>query len=505
MHRYRAATFAALTLAAAACDTVLGITEFPALPADAGDDATTPSAESGPNVDSSTEAGDSTVPSADAGEGAARDSSLDAGDVVVEDAADATDGGDADDPVVSIAVGANEACAVTASGVLYCWGPGPIGDGMNKPRWQATRIAAASGFATARVCVGNAYGCTLQGVAPLDTTMGGLSCWGATDYGQLALDNVDASAVFLSPVSPTPFDGTSISCGASHGCLAILGSNNGPTQCWGSNSYGELGHKPGTEGDIAISGAPVTEACFGPSDLDIPPPGYPGPIALGDSFSCEIYGTQLYCWGNNASLQLNSLDAGASSPNPVASLAGVSSIAAGTNHACALDEAGVVSCWGDNSSGQLGPNGPAIALGSSALAATISPLGTGAPSIAIAAGGNSACAMVLDPTGTYSVWCWGANERGQLGHDPGSDTLTCPGNAGPCSKQATQVIGVTWAVPPGTTVPAPALAMGPTAACVLETDSTVWCWGSASLVGNGAPDGSTIQFTPVQVQGLPPP
>jgi alpha-tubulin suppressor-like RCC1 family protein len=116
--------------------------------------------------------------------------------------------------------------------------------------------------------------------------------------------------------------------------------------------------------------------------------------------------------------------------------------------------------------------------------------------------------MVVDFTGNTSFACWGANEHGQLGHDPSNDTSSCPGNNGPCNSQPTPVGGtLTWVTIPGTDAGTSALAMGPTSACVLKPDSTVWCWGSASLVGNGTayPDASTIQFTPVQVKGLPPP
>src|SRR3954451_21254471 len=67
------------------------------------------------------------------------------------------------------------------------------------------------------------------------------------------------------------------------------------------------------------------------------------------------------------------------------------SLSAGLNHTCAIKTDGTVSCWGDNTSGQL----------------------TGVPSAtftAISAGANHTCGIKTD--GTLS--CWGNNTSSQL-------------------------------------------------------------------------------------------
>jgi alpha-tubulin suppressor-like RCC1 family protein len=479
----------------AACDSVLGINEFPAVPDDAGTDATMPSPEAGTHADGAVDAGDATMPSSEAGDGAALDGGLDAADVVD---ADASDGKDASDPVVSIAVGGTETCAVTASGALYCWGPGPVGDGTGEARWEATRITVLNNLKVLDVCAGTLHTCVSQ-IATPDGGYG-VACWGNNEYGQLGLGYLaDSGAPVLSPQflsSWTP-SVPSIECGAFHSCVPAVGAN---VTCWGSNSYGELGHTRGTHGDVAIPGAPVSEANPNPT-ADVIALGSPGPLSLGNGFSCEVFGSQVSCWGNNSSLQLNSLDAGSFTPSPVPTLTNIATIAAGTEHACALDASGNVTCWGDNSSGQLGPSGPTIAADASAVGVSVS-LGAPGPAKYIAAGGNATCAAFAGVfNGGGLVECWGANEHGQLGHDPATDSMqSCPGNGGPCNPNP-----ISYVVTLNT--PATAIAMGPTAACVIETDSTVWCWGSASLAVNGtpSPDASTVQFTPVQVKGLPPP
>jgi len=80
-------------------------------------------------------------------------------------------------------------------------------------------------------------------------------------------------------------------------------------------------------------------------------------------------------------------------------------VATGGRHSLALDDAGKLWAWGDNSSGQLGlgttrpASGPAIILGLPSKIVTIS------------AGAQHSAALLADG----SVWVWGANNRGQLG------------------------------------------------------------------------------------------
>lgn len=81
-------------------------------------------------------------------------------------------------------------------------------------------------------------------------------------------------------------------------------------------------------------------------------------------------------------------------------------VAAGGRHSLALDTAGKVWAWGDNSSGQLG-------LGHTRPVAGLSMVsGLAARALAVAAGAQHSAALLADG----SVWVWGANNRGQLGN-----------------------------------------------------------------------------------------
>jgi alpha-tubulin suppressor-like RCC1 family protein len=61
------------------------------------------------------------------------------------------------------------------------------------------------------------------------------------------------------------------------------------------------------------------------------------------------------CWGENSFGQLgNGMTTAHATPVEVSRLRGVTALAAGANHTCALLATGTVQCWGENSFGQLG-------------------------------------------------------------------------------------------------------------------------------------------------------
>lgn len=72
---------------------------------------------------------------------------------------------------------------------------------------------------------------------------------------------------------------------------------------------------------------------------------------------------------------------------------------------CALDRAGEVACWGDNSLGQLG-NG-LFPMGGIRQCVT----GLAGPAVEITSGGDHFCVRLADG----SAECWGWNAWGQIG------------------------------------------------------------------------------------------
>ena len=293
-----------------------------------------------------------------------------------------------------------------------------------------------------------------------------MKCWGDNTYGQLGNGTNTSST---KPVTVSSFAATSsssgvvfeksapvaISAGHAHACALLA---NGKVECWGDNTYGELG-----------TGSPAL------SDIPLMVPGLSNvkAVAAGYDFNCAVLadGTAK-CWGFNDKGQLgNGTTQDASSPVTVSNLTGVKAIAAGDNFACALTADGNISCWGANGRGELG-NGTKT---DSHVPLSVSSL-YGIKAISINADGLFACA-VQSASGQFA-YCWGAGTRGQLGNDTTADSST--------PVEALM----------GMDSPA-AISAGATHACALALNGDMTCWGDNTYgeIGYG-PASSTPEAAP---------
>ena len=100
-------------------------------------------------------------------------------------------------------------------------------------------------------------------------------------------------------------------------------------------------------------------------------------------------------------------------PAVVDGVIGPSDAVAGGEHSCAIDQDGVVWCWGGNTLGQLG-RGTVEEMGEAALPAAV-------PEPVIGLAGGLAYTCAFNDTG---VWCWGQGENGQLGDGAAADSAT---------------------------------------------------------------------------------
>jgi len=178
------------------------------------------------------------------------------------------------------------------------------------------------------------------------------------------------------------------------------------------------------------------------------------------------------CWGFGGSGALgNGSNQSSFTPAVVVGLStGVTAMAAGTSHACAIAGAGAVKCWGI---GQLGDG-----TGQSRLA-PVDVIGLSRGATAIAAGFDHSCAV----TGTGGVKCWGGNPHGELGD----------GTQGVNRLAPVDVVGLSSG--------ASAVSAGAFFTCALSSAGGVKCWGANDSGQLG--DGTSIErLTPVEVLGL---
>ncbi|HVZ51759.1 MAG TPA: Ig-like domain repeat protein, partial [Pseudolabrys sp.] len=277
-----------------------------------------------------------------------------------------------------IAGGSQHTCAVTVAGGVKCWGfnyYGELGNGANGGTFNANPTPLDTGLShVVAVAAGAYHSCAL-------TATGRVSCWGYNNNGQLGSDPNVVGTSHSAPLDTGLTGIAALGAGYAHTCAVTAG---GGVKCWGGNTYGQLGVDTGGESSS--------------TPLDT---GLAGVVALsaGTNHSCALTATGgVTCWGFGGNGQVGDLS----------NLTGVVAIASGTNHNCALTASGGVKCWGYNAAGQLGNNSTT----SSNTPVDVSGLTSGV--VAIAAGGDHTCAL----TAAGRVACWGANVDGQLGTDP---------------------------------------------------------------------------------------
>ncbi len=289
---------------------------------------------------------------------------------------------------------------------------------------------------------------------------GTVECWGDNTFGELGKGTAGPTTGSSTPVVVSGLSGaTAIAAGGFHTCALL---SNGTAQCWGYNSNGQLGNGTTTDSSIPVAVSGLSGATA---------------IAAGLYHTCALLSNgTVQCWGYNSNGQLgNGTTTDSSIPVAVSGLSGATAIAARVFHTCALLSDGTAQCWGDNSYGDLG-NGSMT--GSTTPVVVSLPSGTTA--IAIAAGGDHSCALLSNGT----AQCWGLNNFGQLGN-------------GTTTNSSTPVAVILS----GGLSRATAIAAGSNHTCALLSDGTAQCWGynGYGQLGSGT---FTDSNTPVPVNAL---
>lgn len=292
----------------------------------------------------------------------------------------------------AIAAGWRHTCAITSGGGVKCWGnnnDGQVGDGTEVDRRTPQDVVGLLTQVTA-ITAGERHSCAL-------TTSGGVKCWGNNHDGELG-DGTRKDRVTPVDVKGLTTGVAAISAGWRHSCALTTA---GGVKCWGNNHDGQLGD--GTENDS-------------PAPVDVP--GLTsGVLAIAARWrhTCALTsGGGVKCWGGNHHGEVgDGTRADRYTPVDVAGLtSGVKAIASGWRHVCALMADGGVKCWGSNHEGQLG-DGTGIDRKTPVDVVAIMVGVT-----VIAAGGQHTCALKQG-----GITCWGENEDGQLGDGTFKSTL----------------------------------------------------------------------------------
>jgi len=289
--------------------------------------------------------------------------------------------------------------ALASDGTVWTWGwnnEGELGDGTNTNSNIPAQVNIPGGVTVTAISAG------LASHTVALASDGTAWAWGYNSRGQLG-DGTDANSNIPVQVNlPGGIIFTAFATGLYH-TLAL--TDDGALWAWGFNSYGQLGD--GTDTDSYI-----------PLQVNLPAGVTVTAIAAGMNYSLALAddGT-VWAWGENYYGELGDGTTDHSGiPVQVQIPAGeiITSIAAGTYHALALSDSGILWAWGNNEYGQLG-NG---ATAHSYVPVQID-LPPGVNLAAVTAGRSHTVALADDGT----VLAWGRNDDyGQLGDGTGTNS-----------------------------------------------------------------------------------
>ena len=292
----------------------------------------------------------------------------------------------------------------------------------------------------------------------------------------LALLAVLAAAALLSSPEPAAATGDIVALSAGEAHTCAL-TTEGGVICWGRNDSGQLGN--GT-----------TTASLTPADVLGLTSGVTA-IAAGGNHTCALIEFGVKCWGRNDHGQLgDGTTVDSTAPVQVASQESMFGVSAGANHTCALSSIGgainlegfAVQCWGRNDNGQLGDGTTADSTAPVQVASVDSMLG-------VSAGAGHTCVLTADVIS--GAKCWGLNNFGQLGDGTTTNSST-----------PVQIVGLGGLsdIEQFTGINVNGVSAGGNHTCAM-TGSGLLCWGRNNYgqLGDGT---MTSSSTPVQVMGV---
>jgi len=361
----------------------------------------------------------------------------------------------------SVSAGWFHSCAIKGDGTVWCWGSnwaGQVGDGSTTSSNVPVQVGTSTDWVS--VASGDTHTCAMN-------TSGGIWCWGYNHYGQLGIGSYDGggdgSWTGDSRTTPSEVVGSLtwilLSGGDNHYCAITSGAE---LYCWGAN-----GNPPGRLGT-------------GDSDYSHPAPSKVGTEAdwatvdAGDYHTCatKLDGS-LYCWGYT--LGDGRLGTGRSesslTPLRVGRANNWISVSAGYYSSCAIADGGALFCWGANQSGQLGDGTTTMRLSPVEVSADVQ---WKSVDVDNNYGSRHTCGITMGG----ALYCWGANENGQLGIGS-RENSAIPVQVGSDTD---------WEL----------VSTGANHTCATKVNRSIYCWGSngSGELGDGT---TTEQLMPTLI------
>ncbi|HEV2982234.1 MAG TPA: hypothetical protein VGX51_12440 [Solirubrobacteraceae bacterium] len=289
---------------------------------------------------------------------------------------------------------------------------------------------------------------------------GHVECWGYNTYGELGDGKTTYSGTPVEVLGIT--EATQVTAGAGQSC-ALLSTRH--IDCWGYNPDGELGDGTTTTKDTPVEVLGITDAIH---------------VAAGNLDTCAVLSTgHVKCWGYNGFGELGdgsstgpeacfSGESCSKTPVEVMNIAEATQVTNGGQNTCARLSNGHVECWGQ---------GP-LDHGTTTHSDTpVEALGVTQATQVTAASSDTCTRLSTGP-----IECWGGNQYGQLG-DGETTTSATP-------KKVSGITEATW------------VTAGWFDTCAVVSNSHVECWGinGEGELGNGKTGNPSD--TPVKVSGI---
>jgi alpha-tubulin suppressor-like RCC1 family protein len=260
-------------------------------------------------------------------------------------------------PVVQVATGQANSCALRASGLATCWGDNYSG----RSGTDGTGASMIDGWHLESISLGATHGCGVD-------DQGLVRCWGANANAQLGA--VATPEFYQVNTVNLPAAAIAVTTGEWHSCALLV---TGEAWCWGYGRAGQLGdgsalgwYAPGQPAPAEVQSATPVLVAGGHTFTS---------ISAGGDHTCGLTAAgEAWCWGANqhgeSGVDLQLSDACfvrwhnstpvwyvcAGVPHQVQTTLRFTRIDAGLAATCAVTSAGEGYCWGNPSMQDPPPN-----------------------------------------------------------------------------------------------------------------------------------------------------